>query len=324
MILQSFICPVGVVLAIALFGASVISQRPAFAQSGARTTASPAAPLDTSKPSFDTATPSYGGVRTGERVAETIVAEVDGRGITLSEVADRIKQMPANIANLPYEILFPNMVEQLVRREALALRAQRRGYDEDPVVRRRVKAATDEVLASETIRREAEQTVTEAQLLERYRRDFADKPGPDEVRVRVISTANEPAAREAIDRVKGGADFAAVAKAVSKDPSASLGGDLGFLPREDLNPEIGAVAFVLPVGTVSAYPVRSAGSWFVIRVEERRTRPTPSYAAVKEAIRQALLREAAGPILRAALADVTVREYDVSGKEFVAEPNATP
>jgi len=55
MILQSFIYPMGVVLAITLFGASVISQRPAFAQSGARTTTSPSAPPDTSKPSFDTA-----------------------------------------------------------------------------------------------------------------------------------------------------------------------------------------------------------------------------------------------------------------------------
>lgn len=303
---------------------SAIAPSAAFAQSGARPSISPIAPNDSSKPSFDTTKPTYSGTAPGGRAAETVVAEVDGHAITLAEVGDRIKQMPSNIANLPFEILFPNMVEQLVKRQALVLRAQRLGFEDDPVVRRRMRSAAEEVLANEIIQREAGQSVTDRQLQERYRRDHAGKPGADEVHVRVISVPTEEAARDAIDRLKGGADFATLAKDVSKDPSASLGGDLGFLTREALNPEIGAVAFALAPGQMSAYPVRSAGSWFVIRTEARRAQPTPSYAMLKEAIRQAMVREAAFPIIRSALADVTVREYDVGGKEFAAEPPATP
>lgn len=293
-------------------------------QSATRPTPSPIAPSDTNKPIFDTKTPVYAGTKSGERAADTIVAEVDGHAITLAEVSERIKQMPTNVANLPFEILLPNMVEHLVRRQALVLRAQRLGFEDDPVIRRRMRSAAEEVLANEIIQREAGQTVTDRQLQERYRRDHAGKPGPDEVHVRVISVPTEDEARQVIDRLKGGADFATVAKEVSKDPSGSTGGDLGFLTREALNPEIGAVAFALQSGQISAYPVRSAGSWFVIRTEARRAQPTPSYAMAKEAIRQALVREAAFPIIRSALADVTVREYDVGGKEFAAEPSAAP
>lgn len=309
--------------AIILSGLVAAMPLTALAQSGARPAPSPVAPSDTRKPSFDTITPTYGGTTQGQRAAETIVAEVDGHAITLGEVSDRINQMPANIANLPFELIFPNVVEYLVRRQALVLRARRLGYDENPAIRRRVKIAADELLATEFVQREAEQTVTDQQVQERYGRDYAGKPGPDEVHVRVISVLTEPEATAVIDRLNKGEDFAVLAKEVSKDPSSLSGGDLGFLAREALNAEIGAVAFVLPPGQTSSYPVRSAGSWFVVRTEARRKQPTRSYAVMKETIRQSLVREATLPVVRAALADVTVREYDVSGKEVQAGPSVS-
>jgi len=299
--------------------ALIVPSVPVLGQSATRPSASPVAPTDTGKPMFDTARPTYGGTRPGARAADTIVAEVDGRAITLAEIGDRIKAMPQNIANLPFEILFPNMVEQLVRREALVLRAQRRAFDDDPIVRRRMKAAADEVLANETVTKELEAAITDAHIQERYKRDYAGKPGPEEAHVRVLVVPTEEEAIQIIGRLRDGADFATLAKELSKDTSASIGGDLGFLTRDGLNPEIGAAAFMLAPGQVSQYPVRSTGRWFVVKTEARRKQPTPSYAAVKEALRHALIREGAVRVIQSSLADVTVREYDMAGKEFDIE-----
>lgn len=178
-----------------------------------------------------------------------------------------------------------------------------------------MREAADEVLANETLNRDVGAAITDARLQERYRRDYAGKPGPEEARVQLTFTHDEASAAEAVAKLKAGADFVALAKEISKDSSAPVGGELGFLSRDGLNPELGAVAFVLAPGQTSAYPVRSGAGWFVIRVEERRTGPTPPFSAMREVIRQILVREGAPASIRGALSHVTVREYDMAGKE---------
>jgi len=276
---------------------------------------SPVAPGDLSKPVFDTSTPVYGTLLDGSKAASTIVAEVEGRAITLGDVGDVIKGLPPQVGRLPFETLFPNVLDQLVRQAALVVRAQQQGMDEDPVVRRHVKAAADKALASEFLDREISKGITESALLERYNRDVAGRPGAEEVRARVISVYSEKEARDLIAEIRGGADFAAVARRASKDQSAPNGGDVGFNMRDDLAPEVSAVAFALPVGEMTAYPVRAANAWFIVKVEERRQLPTPSFAMVREALTRIMLREAVVPEADAALASLKVREYSVTGKE---------
>ncbi len=288
--------------------------QPATAQSSTRPSASPLAPGDTAKPSFDTARPQYEGADPFSKARDTVVAEVEGRAITLSQIRDRILGLPSNISALPYEVLFPAMVNQLIRREALVARARRLGFDEDPAIRRRMSAASDEILANEAVTKEIGAKITEPQLLERYRRDYAGKPGPEEVRVRVILVYSEAEAATVINRLRDGEDFAAVAKAVSKDVSASVGGDLGFLSRNALNAEIGAVAFVLPPGQFSAYPVRGPSGWFVVKAEARRAQATPPFATVREDIRESLLREGVQALSADAIGDVIIHQYGMNGK----------
>jgi len=110
-------------------------------------------------------------------------------------------------------------------------------------------------------------------------------------------------------------DFAVMAHRSSKDATAPVGGDLGFMRLESLNPEVGAVAFSLPVGSMTPYPVKSAGAWFIVKVEERRQQPTPPFASVREQLVQAMLRDGVAAVVKQALAGVVVREYNFTGKE---------
>ncbi len=274
--------------------------------------ASPLAPGDLKRPIFDTMKPIYGDKK--DQSADTVVAEVDGRAVTLGEVGDAVRELPATVAALPFVDLYPNVLEQLVRQQALVLRAQRQGLDTDPVVRRRMKAASDRVLANELLRQEITRSITEQALLDRYNKDIAGKPGPEEVHVRVIMEPTEAAAQGVIGELRAGADFAALAKRSSQDTTASIGGDLGFVARDGLNAEISAAAFALPAGEITPFPVRSNGGWFVVKVEERRSQPTPAFSVVREQLVQAMLREGVPDVVKKALADVAVTEYSVSGK----------
>jgi peptidyl-prolyl cis-trans isomerase C len=294
-------------LAIALAGSARAQPGPA---------PSPFAPGDLKRPLFDTQTPVYGSADQEAKAAATVVAEVDGRAVTLGDVGDAVRRLPANVAALPFADLYPGIVSQLVRQEALAIRAQRQGLDEDPAVRRQLRAASEQVLADILLRREISGKITEQALLDRYNRDIAGKPGPIEVHLRVIKVATEQEAAALIAELRAGADFAALARRSSLDPTAQTGGDAGYAIRERLIEGIGAVAFSMVPGQFTPFPVRASDSWFVLKVEDRRIAPVRPFGLMREEILQTLLREGVPDVVSAAMADVVVRTYDVTGSEM--------
>jgi peptidyl-prolyl cis-trans isomerase C len=296
---------------------------PAAAQTAGKSAPSPVAPGDLSKPAFNTTAPVYGSVASPDKAAKTVVAEVEGRPITLGDVGDAIRALPPATAGLPFETLYPGVLEQLIGQAALVIRAQQDGADEDPAIHRRVSAAADRQLAEDYLRRELAKGITEDVLLDRYNKDIAGRPGPEEAHVRVILTDSEKSAAALIVEIAGGADFGAVARRASKDATAEARGDLGFRTREQLTPQIGAVAFELSAGQVTPYPVQGEAGWFIVKVEARRLQPAPPFAAVREHLRQGLLQERVVPFTAAALSKLKVRRYNFLGQELDAEKPAS-
>ncbi len=291
---------------------------PALAQTGPAATKadpSPFAPGDMKKPIFDTTTPVYNVGDAQAKTARTVVAEVDGRAITLGEVADAIEALSPAEQRMDYDDLFPRVREQLIRQQALVVQAQRQGMDEDPALKRKVRAVSDRMLADTYLRHEILSTITESDLLARYGRDYANKPGPYEVHARILMLPTEQAAMTAITELKAGVDFATLSKRINQDTTEPTGGDLGYILRNDVNPEIAAVAFSLAPGQFTPFPVRSAGVWFVVKVEDRRQRAAPAFAAVHDEMTEAILQERVPDAIEHALSLVTIRTYDMAGKE---------
>ena len=280
---------------------------------------SPASAISLTKPQFDTETPHYDVSGVTDKAASTVVAEVAGRSITLGQIGDAIRDLPPGTRSLPFETIYPPILKQAIQMQALAVRAQRRGLEKDTAVLRRAKVAYDNVLANAALVREAGAGITEKMMLDRYDRDVGGKPGPDEADVSIIMLATEAEATAILAELAGGADFAAVARRVSRDSSGPAGGTLGFQSRDVLTPEIGAVAFSLAPGQTAAKPVRTVVGWFVVHAGQHRQGKAPALAAIREDIRVALLREAFPAITAAALNDVIVHTFDISGKQEQAE-----
>jgi len=75
---------------------------------------------------------------------------------------------------------------------------------------------------------------------------------------------------EALEKIRGGADFAEQAKLISDDPgSANLGGDLGWAETDSYAPEFKATADAAEIGTISE-PFRSQFGWHILEVVDRR------------------------------------------------------
>ena len=81
-------------------------------------------------------------------------------------------------------------------------------------------------------------------------------------------SAAKAKAAAALKQVRGGADFAAIARAQSQDPgSAPNGGDLGFFPRGQMTPAFEEAAFKLKTGTVSNIVETPFGFHIIKRTE---------------------------------------------------------
>lgn len=123
-------------------------------------------------------------------------------------------------------------------------------------------------------------------------------------------------AEAALERIRGGADFASVARELSEDPgSKDQGGDLGFFARGQMVPAFEEIAFSLEPGQTSEL-VKTDFGFHVIRVEERKAAEERSFDDAAREIAEELVRTDAGRALvqeRAAALEEAVR----GGKSLV-------
>jgi len=136
-------------------------------------------------------------------------------------------------------------------------------------------------------------TVSEVQLRAEYDR-FVAAGGPTEYKVRHLMTRTREQAQAALDRIRAGEAFGAVAAEVSTDPgSRPRGGELGWsLPNNFVAPFAEAVRRLAPRGIVEQ-PVQTAYGWHVVEVTDVRPRVVPPYEQMKGRILEALQRRAA-------------------------------
>ncbi len=138
--------------------------------------------------------------------------------------------------------------------------------------------------------------VSEEEVDERLKEEYPELvPGKSEARLRLIclkhgAERTEQEAMELADEIKkrceAGENFDELAKLYSSDPSAESGGDLGFVRRGTILPEIEDAAFSLDAGGISD-PLNIDDSVWLIMAESFKDQTSEIYAR-KEIIRNQL------------------------------------
>ena len=97
-------------------------------------------------------------------------------------------------------------------------------------------------------------------------------------------------AQSVLKQIRGGADFATVARSESQDPgSAKNGGDLGFFTKGQMTPAFEDSAFKLKTGAVSNV-VETPFGFHIIKVSEKKPPHTATLPEVSGQIRDFLLQ----------------------------------
>lgn len=136
--------------------------------------------------------------------------------------------------------------------------------------------------------------VTDAEVRAFFEENKARLGTPEAVRLRHILVASEKEAGDFLVAVKVGADFSNLASQVSLDRTTKdKGGDLGYLAKGMLLPEIEKAAWSLKPGEVGG-PVKSPQGYHLLRVDEVRPAKDSEFAEISERIRLAVLADKIG------------------------------
>ncbi len=247
-----------------------------------------------------------------------VIATVDGQDIYLSDMQDMSRNLPQQLQSMSPEQLYPILLDQLVDQRAMAIEARKDGLLNDPGVKRQIEIGTDQVLQGALIRKAIGPDISPAAIQAVYDKDYANKPGVEEIHARHILVASEAQAQDIIKQLDKGADFAALAKKYSTDPGSVNGGDLGWFKKTDMVPAFADAAFAMKDNQISQTPVHSQFGWHVIQVLGHRTDPTPKLADVQDKIRNQLIQEGIHKLLTQARAAVTVKEFAPDGSPLPA------
>lgn len=222
--------------------------------------------------------------------ANPLVATVNGSEIYLMDLVIARENLPAQYRNMPIEMVFTPLLQRAIQRRLLAREAEQGDLTDNAEVMRRIAFAREEILAQAYLGHLIEQNVTPDSVKARYDAELKDAPTRDEVRARHILVESLEEAEAILVEIRGGADFADIAKKRSTGPTGAKGGDLGFFSEGDMVPEFSTAAFSLAPGQVSD-PVKTEFGWHVIKVEERREGVPASLEDRTPELRQTMQRE---------------------------------
>jgi peptidyl-prolyl cis-trans isomerase C len=256
---------------------------------------------------------------------DPVVATVNGQPIYLSEVQVLQQALPPQYRSVPLSSVFPMLLDRMVTNKIVVAEAKKNRFDADPAFKRRLAFIEGQVLQDSWLNQELGKLVTQDKLQARYQEKLKSMPAEDEVHARHILVATEQEAKDLLAELKKGASFDKLAREKSTDKaSGAEGGDLGWFKRTDMVKEFSDAAFALKKGEMSDVPVKTQFGFHLIKVEDRRQAPPPSFEELADQIREEVQGEAVKQYLDQLRANGKIEKFNIDGSKVAAAPASPP
>ncbi len=210
--------------------------------------------------------------------ADTVVATVNGVKITLGHMIALRETLPPEYQQLPDDVLFKGIYEQLIQQEVLAQSIDTLSPRAAATIENDKRGLVSGI-AIEGIVKEA---VTDEALQAAYDARFKDAKPQTEYNAAHILVETQEAADKLKADLAAGADFAELAKANSTDTgSGANGGDLGWFGLGMMVKPFEDAVVAAKVGEVTG-PVQSEFGFHLVLVKETRVAEQPTLDQLRD------------------------------------------
>ncbi len=190
------------------------------------------------------------------------------------------------------------ILADLLDKELLSQEAVRLGIDkqQDFVLRQEIRHR--ELLSNLLVKDYLEKNPVTDEMVKAEYDAIKSRPNIKEYSVRHIQVATEADAKDVIAKLSKNADFAKLAKEKSLDAlSSDKGGSLGWVTTRAIIPPLGDAVAKLQKGLFNTVPLQSREGWHVLKLEDVRDIPVPTFDKMKERLRQQLTTQQIGKLL---------------------------
>ncbi len=264
--------------------------------------------------------------------ANPVIARVDGVAIHKSDLALAEEDLGQNVQQLPQAQKQEYLINYVANLILAAKAAEARKLGDSEEFKQRLAFNRNRLLMEMLLLDAGKAAMTDEAMKKVYDEAVKGVKPEEEVHARhILFAAPNPAsekdpakkkeaeakskeaeakAKAALARIQKGEDFGKVASELTQDPSGKAnGGDLGYFTKEQMVPQFAEVAFKLDKGKVSE-PVKSQFGWHIIKVEDKRTKPVPTFDAVKANLAQFVVRKAQSDLVTSLRKDAKIERLD--------------
>ena len=234
--------------------------------------------------------------------AATVVATVNGTQITLGHLAALRAQLPAQYQQLPADVLFRGLLDQVIQQTALSQSAEKLVTKRDELTLENDRRA---YLAGLVLQDAVKGAITDEAIQAAYDAKYKNAEPGMEYNASHILVKTEEEAKKLKDDLDKGADFAELARQHSTDGAAAGGGSLGwFGPGMMVKPFEDAVV-AMKAGEIGG-PLQTQFGWHLIKLVETRAAEAPALDDVREELAAELEQAAVEARIAAATEGATV------------------
>jgi peptidyl-prolyl cis-trans isomerase C len=239
----------------------------------------------------------------GGSASDPVIARVNGFDIRESHLRMAEDDLGADLQQVDPATKREHLLAYVADVVMVAQAAEAKRLADTDEFKQRQSFLRSKLLMGLMLQQQAKDASNEDALRKVYDEQIRPMGATEEVRARHILFRADPKdekaladaegrAGAALERIKKGEDFAAVASELTEDPTGKEnGGDLDYFTKQQMVPEFANVAFQMFAGQVSN-PVRTQFGWHIIKLEDRRNRPVPEFDKVRDQIEAFVVRRA--------------------------------
>jgi peptidyl-prolyl cis-trans isomerase C len=224
---------------------------------------------------------------------DSVIAKVNGKTITEGDMKLAEAEIGNDLGSLPEATKRRVLVEFLIENQLFADAAEGQKLGAGAGFEERLQYWRRRALRDAYFDKTVADSINDMDARKFYDSQVGAMKPEEEVSARHILVESKDQARDLFEKIAHGSDFAQLAKEHSKDPgSKDQGGELGYFKRGQMVPQFEEAAFRLNKGEVGE-PFETQFGWHVVRVDDKRQRTAPTFEAVKERVRAAMIHQKA-------------------------------